>query len=424
MRGWLQPGLAYLVIRTVQSVGIDDPFHQALVLRLLSASVFWFGLRQLTLSSRLWSHCQSARRWSVRLTWLAFFLPYLAVRTSSESLGSALLLLGLAKFASVTLGSGANSCLLLAGTLFGAAFQARYAVGVMIAGIVAWGLLRRVLDAPGVARLGLGFAATLALAAPIDYWGYGEWTLPVLNYLDQNLVRGVAAARFGALPWYGYVELALHNALAPLLLLAYAGTVLGWLRHPGHLLTAASLPFVLLHTLLAHKEMRFLFPVAVLAPGLMVLGCAGLTQGPGLGGRAGRALLKLAFGLNLGALAAFTLVPNRPEVGFQRFVYRRFPERFDAVLLARSPFEFSGLQMRFYWPRHLKLSKASSLDATLPQSHLVITPVFERPYASRFRCELLYSSYPPWLERFQREHLAVLLPGWALHRCLPLSGAV
>jgi phosphatidylinositol glycan class B len=361
---------------------VDDPFHQALVLRLVSGAVFWLGLRELTRSSRLWIEGHTARRWSIRLTWLVFFVPYLAVRTSSESLGSALLLLGLAKFASVTLGSGASSSLLLGGALFGAAFEVRYALGVMIAGIVAWGVLRRVLDARGLALLGLGFAAMLCLGALVDCWGYGVWTLPPINYLNQNLVHGIAAARFGALPWYGYVTLALRNVLAPLLLVLYAGTVLAWLRHPGHLLSAATLPFVLVHTLLAHKEMRFLFPVAVLAPSLLALGWTGLTRAPRLSAHAGRALLKAAFALNLCVLVVWPLVPNRPEVGFQRFVYRRFPERFEAVLLARSPFQCAGLPMHFYWPRELKLSEPGSLDATARRRHFVITSVFERPSTS------------------------------------------
>ena len=45
-----------------------------------------------------------------------------------------------------------------------------------------------------------------------------------------------------------------------------------WLRNPRHAVTWASLPFVLAHVVVAHKEARFLFPLAILATAFPVPG--------------------------------------------------------------------------------------------------------------------------------------------------------
>src|SRR5262249_2368654 len=151
----------------------------------------------------------------------------------------------------------------------------------------------------------------------------------------QNLVLGRAAQQFGAQPWYGYLILAAMGVTAPLALLMIAGAVLGCVRNPLHVLTWASVPFFAIHCLIAHKELRFLFPLAAFAPVLLVLGLAA-SEGARRGllarlwsarhGMIGRALAAL----NLLALAAFTLVPTRPQLGFQRFVRDHYPDRFNA----------------------------------------------------------------------------------------------
>jgi hypothetical protein len=206
----------------------------------------------------------------------------------------------------------------------------------------------------------------------------------------------------------------------PLLLVAFGGALLAWLRRPGHLLTAASLPFVAVHTAIAHKELRFLLPVAVLAPLLLVMAAWNGRDwlGP-LRSRAARGSLAVLFGLDLLALAVLTLLPSRPVIGFQRFAYRLDPSRFKGVLLGDtpSPWQAGGLPMHFYRPRELALSRAGDLGQLARRRQLVILGAFERPQAEGFACETLYRSFPGWLAR-----LAPRLDrrrGWSLHRCRP-----
>src|SRR4029079_8996971 len=108
----------------------------------------------------------------------------------------------------------------------------------------------------------------------------------------------------------------------------------------------------------------------------------------------GRALI--AF--NLLALAAFTLVPTRPQLGFQRFVREHYPHRFDAYLLdAASPWTGQGLRMHFFRPDSLRLEPVASLDdieRRRPPAFLVVTDSCAPLESHTYACVPLYRSLP------------------------------
>jgi len=417
IRSWLQPGLYVVLLRAAGALGLADPFRQALLLRLVSGLLSWTALVALNRVSPLLVPSPDTRQWAVRLSWLAFVTPYLAVRTSSECLATACAMLGLALFCRSTLGPRDWPRLLGAGLLLGLAAQFRFALGVMAAALLLWGVIERRLDGRGLAALLAAGLSTLGLGALVDRWGYGEWTLPALRYLQVNLGEGVAAGRFGSLPFYGYLTLALQNALAPLILLAFLGAAVAWVRAPRHVLTAATLPFVLVHALIAHKEMRFLFPLAPLAPYLLALAAAPRGElAPWLRRRPARVALQAFLVLDLVGLAALTVVPTRPDIGLQRYVYRRWPDRFEAFLLSSdSPWADGALQMHFYRPRELHLDPLASLDSIKERPRaLVIAGPFDRPAQPGFSCEALYRPFPAWVEGLVKDRP---VPGHSLHRC-------
>ena len=423
MRSWLQPALYVLLVRAAEAAHIRDPFHQAFILRLFSGLVTWMALVVTTRAAWRWVPGDGARRWSVRLTWLAFFMPYLAVRTSSECLATSCFLLGLAALGRLTEGGvKAPRYALAAGLLFGFAFQLRFAVGVMCMAVVLWALLERHLRPRELGLLALASLPALLLGAALDRWGYGEWAVPAYEYVHNNFGLGIAAGRFGARPWYGYLVLGGQSALAPLVLLLQLGAVVAWLRWPRHVLTAATLPFVLVHCLIAHKELRFLFPIAPLLPTLLVLavvGAGGAWWRP-LTRPAARPVLLLLLCLDLVALAALLAFSTRPMIGIQRFVFRLAPERFEAVVLSPyTPWHLGRQPMHFYRPGSLELRLGLPLDeAAAPRRpFFVVTEAFDDPRRPGLACETLYRPFPSWLAPLTQRHPALGLRGWSLHRC-------
>jgi GPI mannosyltransferase 3 len=421
LRSWLQPGLYVVLARAAGASGVCDPFRQALVFRLVSGLLMWVALVSLTRSFGILLPGPAQRRWAVRLTWLAFWTPFVAVRTSSESLAASFTVMAVVALARATPGRATAAHLLGAGLLFGLAFEARFAAAVVPAGLTVWGIATRRLRVRDAGVLLAGVLPIVALGALVDRWGYGGWTFPPLNYVEVNLWHDLAAKRFGSLPWYGYVSLAGGNVLAPILLLAFAGAATAWTRFPGHLLSASSAPFALTHVALAHKEMRFLFPVAPLGPALLVLaGSRGEGWLPLLGRRSVRLLLGLLLALNLAGLAVLTLVAPRPRTAFQRYVYRTWPDRFVAVQLTPdSPWWSGAGEMHFYRPREVVLQRVSSLGDAEParRGFLVIASAWEEPSASGVACEPLYRPFPRWVRSLEAWSPALQLEGHSLHRC-------
>ena len=434
MRPWLQPGLYTFVISGLRRLGIDDPFAWAVVLRGLSGLWGWLALAGLALCCRGWLHEGDSRRTAVRMVSVFCVLPFLLVRTSSESLATSSFFLAVALFA---LGardrvSPPARLLLSVGLLFGLAFEFRYPVGLMVAGWIAWAILVRRLRARDLALVGTGVATAVALGALADRWGYGEWVFPPWNFVVENLRGGRAAARFGALPVWGYLQLLVRTPFAPASALAALATTLAWTRHPRHVLTWSGVPLVLAHSLIAHKELRFLIP---LVPAAAV--SFGLALAPGrdrldpllrpLRAPGARPLRRLLFVANGLALVVLCLVPPSPRVRLQRFVHRQRPPEV-LVLGPGSPYGPDGLSAHFYRPPGLNVRVVTppdlrdALRGPAPEVHVAARqgsqPQLLAP-ATR-HCHEMFRSVPPLLDG---------LPGvraedrWSVFRCRSGPGA-
>ena len=95
---------------------------------------------------------------------------------------------------------------------------------------------------------------------------------PPLGYVDVNLVQGVAAHQFGREPVFAYLYLLPAQIFFAITLVLMAAMVAMWLRNPRHAVTWASCPSCWRIWPIAHKEARFLFPLAILATAFPVLG--------------------------------------------------------------------------------------------------------------------------------------------------------
>jgi phosphatidylinositol glycan class B len=412
---------------------VDDPFVWTLGFRLVSGLLGWLAIAGLALCIRQWFPTTTLGRAAVRALCLAWFVPYLAVRTSSESLAGSCLVLGLSLLVLVsTKGEDTSAspfALSLVGLLFGLACEFRYAVAVAVVSVLLWAAHAGRVPARRMFWLAPGFFLAAVLGVCVDRWGYGTWAFPPYEYVVRNLVEGRAAQRFGDSPWYGYFALAFMSPAAPLVLIVMSTTLFSWVRKPFHPLTWATGPFFLVHCLIRHKEMRFLFPVALLTPVLLVLALAPLGDRwdrwlrPVWQARhqpIGRAFL----GLNVLALAVLCLTPPRPQVTFQRFVRRHYPERFEAYLLTPfSPWVAGGLSMYFYRPQTLVLHQVATLDEIERQGlrhFLLITGSFDSADlpGRTYSCELLYRSLPYQIRRLLAERVETI-PAWNLYRCVP-----
>jgi phosphatidylinositol glycan class B len=424
MRSWLQPGLYYLLARGFLAVGFQDRFGWAFAFRLFSGLLAWLAIGGLALCSRRWLTHEDRWRWTVRALCLTAFMPYLAVRASSESLATSCLVLAITALVVDGGLDGRLRALVAAGALLGLAVEFRYPVGIMVLGVVAWLLVIAGLSVRRLLWVAAGALPVLVLSAVVDHWGYGEWVFPPWHYIQENLLHDRAAQLFGSRPWYAYVTGPLATPLAPVVLVLMAATLVGWFRRPRHVLTWATLPYVLAHSFLAHKEVRFLFPVAFLAPVFLGLALAPEDRAPGWQRRWLRPesrLARLIIVWNLVGLVVLCLVPTRLELRFQKYVYRNFPAGFQGYRLTGSPYEHSGLPMYFYRPPSVDLRPASSpaeaRAAARGHAYLVTGGFHDPDDPALADCVTRYRSFPLWVRRLNWFDWQSHTTTWALHEC-------
>jgi GPI mannosyltransferase 3 len=328
IRPWFQPLVYFLIAKPLVSLGLKDMFAIAFLLRLATGLFSLLALAVFARAVLPIIEGEEEQRAFVRYLPLFGFLPYLFVRTSSETFSAAFFALGLA----VALGEKSTRRMALAGLLCGLAFESRYQTGLLGLGLFAWLAVIARGRVPALAAfLGGGFVA-LAIGALADRWGYGQFVFPPLGYVDVNLVQGVAAHQFGREPVFAYLYLLPAQIFFAITLVLIVGMVAMWLRNPRHAVTWTTLPFVLVHIAIAHKEARFFFPLVILATAFPVLGFSPrLARWHKTFARVWQWrrswAAKIVTGISVLAMAYFAFYPFgvRPHMPMAEYLYRHDP---------------------------------------------------------------------------------------------------
>jgi phosphatidylinositol glycan class B len=265
-------------------------------------------------------------------------------------------------------------------------------------GLFAWLVVIARVRIGGLAAFLGGGLVALLIGAWCDYWGYGAFVFPPLSYVDVNLVRGVAAHRFGREPVFAYLYLLPAQIFFAITLVVMVAMAAMWLRNPRHAVTWASLPFVLAHVAIAHKEARFLFPLAILATAFPVLGFSPrLPRWRGifarLWGWRRSVAAKAVTAISVVAMVYFALCPFgvRPHMPMAQYLYRHGA---GPVYSLNAPFQSYPL----YRPEGFKVEKLTPtrLAGLLDKGPVLLMadkPV-PPPLPAGAQATLLYSEFP------------------------------
>jgi phosphatidylinositol glycan class B len=449
IRPWFQPAMYYAAAKTMMGLGVENPFLLATGFRAISGLCGWLAVTALMLSARVVLADDRQKRIAVMMLALLWLIPYLAVRTSSESLAGDFFSLGLAALllggnaarrgiaarsdastrseeaAERTVAEGgikfSSATVLIAGLCFGLAFEFRFQIAFAVMGVMAWILFRSAESWRGaigkLLLLSVGVAVPIVLGTVIDRWGYGEWTIVPWNYFRKDVLEGRPSLDGTHPVWWYFIGMNAHP-LAPITLALAAGMLITWIRFPRHIITWATLPFFVAHSLVPHKEARYLFPMAMLATFLFVVAFV-----PSADSRPRPAWLdalwnrrrlwaKALVTVNALGLLYVCFLTHEPSVAFQRYVYNQFPNGCTMYVLGketRSPFENVGATMFFYRPPNFSIRRLKDdhqLEAIVrsgKENFLVV-----RDRLAEWSCpgippadvRLVYSTYPSWFERY------------------------
>jgi phosphatidylinositol glycan class B len=414
IRPWTQPLIYYAIARPLMLAGVKDMFAITFILRLLTGLFSIAALAAFARAVFPTIKGEDERRAFVRYLPLFGFLPYLFVRTASETFAAAFFALGLA----LALGPRTIGRLALAGLLCGMAFDCRYQSALLALGLLGWLAVIARARIAALAAFAVGGVAALGLGALADRWGYGQWVFPPLGYLQFNVLSSGAAHQFGRDPVFAYLYLLPAQFFFAITLVLMAALVAMWLRNPRHAVTWVTLPFVLAHLVVAHKEARFLFPLAIIATAFPVLGfspCLPRWQGvfarvwnwrKGWPAKAFTALSVLFMGYL--AIYPFGIRPHMPMA---RYLYRHYP---GVLYSFDKPFQSYPMYRPATFRWTTSLTSPDQLNALLKDGPVYLlsrapVPPSLPPGA---QAVLLYSEFP--LARFGYGQAgADYMQGWA-----------
>lgn len=426
IRPWFQPAVALVILGALERLGDTNPFHAATCLRLLSGLLSWAALARLIGCSRLLFTSEPVRRYAIAASCFLWFVPFLSVRFSSESWAGALFVLGYMPLVLLARAERVSTMALgMAGMLLGLAFAARYQVGLLIAGALAWFLWAARPRTAQWGAVGIGLLLAVGGSLLLDRWGYGHWGLTPWRYVDYQVFQAIAARRFGSSPWWAYGPWVIAAVGPPIGLLLLTGVLAAGVRRAGSPLTWATLPFFVVHCLLAHKELRFLFPLALFAPFLAAQGLEALPAkvrhvASSAPARAAWAVVVL---LNMVGLAVRTVLPARQEIAVERAIY---DERLTTLLIVRGsdPFTVGDLHPHFYRDPRLEVRELTGVAEGVRNGAFLNTVMAVWTASRGFdttavNCRIVYHSFPSWalLEPLPSGLRWARSDPWTLARC-------
>jgi phosphatidylinositol glycan class B len=391
MRPGLQPALAVVFITVFKWMGCTDPFIWAFLLRLCTGCLTWWVIYR---AGQLFL-LDSERPFFYTLVALLWFMPMLSVRFSSEQTAALALMAALFQLHWFQK-TNSLSALFWTGAWLGISFDLRFQMAFAGIGVLAWLLFSEKTPWKSLGMVVLGGLCAVGLGVVVDRWFYGSWVLTPWNYFFSNVVED-KASNFGVSPFWWYLPEFLYKTVPPMSLLLLA---LAWKKArktPGSVFVWLIVPFLIGHSMVAHKELRFLFPM--LLPFLLLA-----TQGYTLVAnqwvqqRWWNPVWRTSLVLNVALLAYTTFLPLQPASGLLRFLWQH-PPKGQVLALREHPYGWVGVDVWFYRPAQSNIQLVPDTTALQqlikPGDWVIASSRKELPASQPY--QRIYSVLPDWI---------------------------
>jgi len=404
MRPSIQPWMAYISIKSLNYLNVTNPFTIITIIRIISAIFLWLVITKLNkliakkyFPDKRWSHLFYLS------TYLLWFVPFLSVRFSSENFGQVFLLLGIYYL----LKDNKNYRDLLGlGVFLGLSVLFRYQMGIAVIGVFFWVLIKSDIPLSKYVFSLTSFAIIILFGVFLDYLFYDEFVLTAYNYLKLNLIEGKASS-FGVEPWWFYIVTFLGVAIPPISLILFPSFLNGCKRLINDVSTWSIIPFILVHFLIGHKEMRFLFPVSYLFIFISIYGLMHYFRNREIK-KYHRRIFNFSLGLNVFLLLLMMFKPLNEMVANYRFMYNNLELGKGTILSLEKDtyYLMAGLKSTFYNPESYS-STFVETENDLPiylEENQIDTCFFvygKFDYLGEiknYNVEKVYSAYPGWIK--------------------------
>lgn len=400
IRPTLQPAMVVVMHSFLSVFGKVNPFLLAFLLRLLSF-VLCFTSVYLLYQKYLPTLKNDFQRKLFEITsFLSWFVVFNGVRFSSENWSGSIFIIAFVLYFQQVQSSRKH--FFIVGLLLGLSILFRYQLIFMCAGFIAWLLFQQKEKFSRLIVMCLGILTMLLVGIGVDRWFYGEWTLTIWKYFSMNILHD-KASEFGTSPWYFYFTEFLVKGIPPFSILIMV-SFFYFLRYQlKHVITWIIVPFVLVHLIIAHKEIRFLFPIIGFLPLIVTIGSNELLELFSLNNKFQAFFRKLiSFGLivNFIVLSVVCFRPMTTKLYLFHKLYAYSSKPTVLYCLNAQPY----LDIQYYRSNQMVVKEITSLDEIKQSdSRQNILLTNSRDTLIGFSSPI-FTSYPSWLKSFNFGH--------------------
>ncbi len=339
IRSWLQPFFYFLLTKISLFLNINNPFAITYVLKIVSSMIGFFSTYYFFIKTENHFNNKISKRIYLYSSFLIFYLAFFHARTSAENFGISFLIIGLGYYFSNNI-NFKNFNFFYLGLIFGLSFIFRYNLGVTIFCILIY--ITIIHDN----KLNIKFAKIFYLSIGIliicffDFltalWGFNEIQnlkiekLYSYEFLSNNLtwlqflLCGIfndfcGGGSWNPKPFLYYFIFILLEFFPPLSIIIIFVICFFWIRGYKNIIFWSTLPYFLVHSLIPHKELRFIFPILIFTPyflayffekiNLQKLNIKILS------------VVVVCFAINICGLIYYSITSNNSELKFLKYIY-------------------------------------------------------------------------------------------------------
>jgi len=399
IRPSLQPAIAVLAHRFLGLFGLEDPFLISTFLRLISAGLSFLSITLLYRAFKDKISDPRLQKWLLILSYTLWFIFYIGVRFSSENWSGICFITGFSIY--FLLKKRHLSTFLGIGALFGLSFLFRFQAALMVLGFSLWLLIINRERFKNLLSLFMGFALIFLLGMLVDKWFYGEWTVSSWNYFTQNIIEDKVSG-FGVRPWYWYLTKSLESGVPPISLFFVMAFFVLLFFKPKSPVIWAMLPFLLVHSIIGHKEFRFLFPLYLFMPLVMIQGVEVIQERylPHFSkNRFWDGFMKLLIVVNTVLILIVVFKPADNQIALYKTLYQNYEKPTELFYIEKNPYH-RVLEVKYYKRENLTIKQIDSIDQ-IPEGERHLLVIDKRLKAKDDRIgNLVYSTFPNWLLKY------------------------
>ena len=263
--------------------------------------------------------------------------------------------------------------------------------------------------------LTIGFVTIAGVGVLIDRWFYGEWTLTTWNYFDQNILHNKVAG-FGLEPWWWYFKISVENAIPPFSFLFVGGFFILLFFKPKSPIIWSIVPFVLIHSIIGHKELRFLFPIIGFLPYIIVKTIEVIQVKFKLALSENKAMdifMRLFIIVNTGALLVVMFKPADSHIPLYSLIYNKYKEPTTLYYIDNNPY-LRVVDIHYYKRQDLELIPIKSIDK-IPLNKKCLLILNHKNNTNSRLVKNTYATYPDWVLKFNINNWVERANGWYLY---------